>query len=432
MQEAQHPKRPPRIFYGWVMVLALGLVGGVAVGMGGVNFGLFVTPMGDELGISKASFGLAHTARIVGVAFSAPFIGRILDRFGPRVPLAVAGALSGLGVLVLAHVSEAWQMIGVFALLGFVGLQGGIMLYTTVPIAKWFIRRRGKAMAWSFIGVPIGIAITGPLTQFSINHVGWRDTWTIFGSVGAVAVMTIALLVLRRQPEDMGLLPDGDTAKPVMNVEAPLDSTGAPTAHERTWSMVEAIRTGVFWRLAIVFGLMMFAQSTMVVFRFPFFEDQGIDKQLVAFTLTAEALTGVGVLFIWGIFMDRFRTHYVGVFGFLILTIALLLIMSTDSTWRMFLATTVYGIGIPTILNMQNTIWPAYFGRANVGSIRGLALPVTLALGAIGAPITGRVNDVTGSYFPVWWAAVGALLIGAILVGLTPRPKLKNAGAYTA
>ena len=405
------------------MVVALGVVGGLAVGMGGVNFGLFVKPMESELGISQASFGLAHTARIVGVAVSAPFLGRLLDRYGPRGLLAVAGLLSGLSVLGLAHVTEAWQMIGLFAALGVIGLQGGIMLYTSVPIARWFVRRRGRAMAWSFIGVPVGIAISGPLTQFSISHVGWRDTWTIFGSVGATAVVLIALLVLRRRPEDMGLLPDGVSPDEAAREAAQAQARGAPSTSEHAWTRREAVRTVAFWQLSVVFGLMMFGQSTMTLFRFPHFTERGIDEQLVAFTLTAEALTGVVVLFVWGMVMDRFRPHHVGVLGFVALTSAVLLIMSTRAPLHMFVATTVYGIGIPTILNLQNVIWPAYFGRANLGSIRGLALPITLGLGALGAPMTGWFNDATGSYFPAWWGAVGVLVAAAVLVALTTPPR---------
>ncbi len=427
MRAEEQPKRPPRLYYGWVIVVALGVIGGMAVGMGGVNFGLFVKPMENELGISQAFFGLAHTARIVGVAVSAPFLGRLLDRYGPRGLLAGAGLLSGLCVMGLAHVTEAWQMIALFAALGFIGLQGGIMLYTSVPIARWFVRRRGKAMAWSFIGVPVGIAITGPLTQFSISHVGWRDTWTIFGSIGAIVVVLIALLLVRRAPEDMGLLPDGVSHDQAAREAAQAQAPGAPSTSEHSWTRAEAIRTGAFWRLAVVFGLMMFGQSTMTLFRFPHFTDRGIDSQLVAFTLTAEALTGVAVLFVWGMVMDRFKPRHVGVLGFVALTIAVLLIMSTRTPAHMFLATTVYGIGIPTILNLQNVIWPAYFGRANLGSIRGLALPITLGLGALGAPITGWINDTSGNYFPAWWGAVGVLVAAVVLVAFTTPPRRPSA-----
>ena len=74
--------KKPRLFYGWVIVMSLGAVGSVIIALGGVNFGFFVSPMTEELGIRQAFFGWAQTARLVGFAISGVIIGRLLDRYG--------------------------------------------------------------------------------------------------------------------------------------------------------------------------------------------------------------------------------------------------------------------------------------------------------------------------------------------------------------
>ena len=99
--------RPQRTFYGWVIVAAMFVVGGVVMVMGSANLGLFVIPMSADLGIGQAPFGWANTALLVAVAVSAPVIGRLLDRYGARGPLAVAAILAGLSVLALAFIAAS-------------------------------------------------------------------------------------------------------------------------------------------------------------------------------------------------------------------------------------------------------------------------------------------------------------------------------------
>ncbi len=290
--------RAGRFFYGWVLVAGLGVVSAMFITLGGPNFGLFVKPITEDLGIGQAPFGWAHTARVVAAGASAPFIGRLVDGHGARWPLVAVGVLIGLIAVGLGFVTAAWQLVAVFMLLGLIGVMGaGSSLYTTVPISNWFVRKRGKAMALTSIGVPVGIAISVPLTQWAIGEIGWRATWMVMGGVTGVVIVLIAVLLVRRQPEDMGLLPDND---PPESATRPLHAAPPPRIRaEYPWTRSEAVRTGVFWRLSIVFGLQMFAASTGV-FRIPYFVDRGIDAQLVAFSLSLNAVAGAGMAFPWG------------------------------------------------------------------------------------------------------------------------------------
>ena len=429
-------KGAPRFFYGWYVVAGMSVVGSMVIAMGGANFGLFIEPMQKAMNTGDTAFGLAQTARIAGVAVSAPLIGRLLDRHGARGPLAVAGFFTGLVVIALAAVMAPWQMVAIFAVLGLLGMQGGIALYTTVPISRWFVRKRGRAMSLTIVGIPIGIAISAPVTQQLIKHVGWQNAWIILGGFGGLVIVIIALAVVRRQPEDKGLLPDGDAPEASAGQAAgggPGRSGPGPRSHadEYQWTGAEAIRTGAFWRLAVVFGLVMFGQSSMVVFRYPHFVDRGISEQIAAYSLSVEALIGVGVVLLLGLVLDRVRPHYVGVLGFFFLTISYLLTMSTTTPSQMFAASVFLGMGIPIQVTLQNSIWPTYFGKAHVGSIRGASFPITIFFSALGAPLAGIVKDATGEYFVAWWAAIGAFAIGALLLVFTPRPQPKRAVATT-
>ena len=146
----------PRIYYGWIIVVSMAVAGILGMALGTLNFGLFIKPMGDDLGIGRATFGWAHTARQFASAVTAPLLGRLIDRFGTRLLLAVAGAIGATAVVGLAHITNSWQIIALFGVMGLVGMVGPGALVTTVPVAKWFVRKRGMALAFASAGVPVG------------------------------------------------------------------------------------------------------------------------------------------------------------------------------------------------------------------------------------------------------------------------------------
>ena len=411
-----------RIYYGWVIVAGLALVGAVSAGMGGVNLGLFVDPMSEELGVGKAAFGWAQTARLVGFAASGWLIGRLIDRHGARVPMAVAGVCAGGAMIALSFVDAGWQIVAVFAVVGLTGLQGGGgTLYSAVPLARWFVRLRGRAMSLAFAGTPVGIFVFAPLSQALIDAMGWRATWRILGGGAGLVTVLVALMVVRRRPEDMGLQPDG-LAGPGSD-----EVSGGPllprVQAEYSWTRQEALRSSIFWRLALVDGLRMFAMSSMGVFRVPFFiDDKGFDAQLVAFALSAEALFAFVVALPAGWALDRFQPRFVAAASTLAIAIGFLLTMSVGSIVQVYASTSVFGLGVAVFIVSQNAMWPAYFGNQHIGSIRGLSMPVTLAFSAIGAPLTGIVRDEAGTYTPAWAVGFAGLLIGLLLLLVTPKP----------
>jgi MFS family permease len=415
-------ERPRRLYYGWVMVGALALVLSLAVSMAGTNVALFVKPMSRDLEISQAVFGWAYAARLMAVGVSAPLIGRLLDQHGARWMLAGASLLTGGMILSLAFVSAPWEIIAVFVGMGLVGFVGGSQLYTMVPVAKWFVRRRGRAMALTFIGGNLGMIVLIPTTQWVIAEWGWRTAWFLLGSAGGVAIAVISVVFVRRQPEDMGLLPDG--AAPTRSDDG--GQAARDARDEQAMSRSAALRTGAFWRLAIVFGLMQFASGTRVVYSIPFFVDRGISPQIAAFGLSSAVFGGMTVTLILSIYVDRFQVRHIGAVGFLLLLGSTLLTIVTHEPWQMFLTYIQFNAGLAALSVTQNTIWPNYFGRAHLGSIRGAATPVMLGFSVLAAPLTGGIKALSDSYVPAWWIAVAAIVLAVPLILTTHRPKPKQ------
>ncbi|MDA0676922.1 MAG: MFS transporter, partial [Chloroflexi bacterium] len=261
-------------FYGWYIVGVMACASAVSMGMGSLNFGLFIKPMGDELGIGRAMFGWASTARQVSSAGTSPVVGGLIDRFGSRVMLPVAAAVTVAAMIGLSFTHASWQLVALFALMGLVGMSGPGALVTTIPVMKWFVRNRGKAVAFASLGIPIGSLLFLPLTHVFIDAWGWRTAWVVLGVIGGSVLIPLAIIFIRRQPEDMGLLPDGDDPEETARQQA--NPAWPRQIPEISWTRQQAVRSQVFWRLIVVFSLVALGVGTVGVHRIPAFEDRGL------------------------------------------------------------------------------------------------------------------------------------------------------------
>ena len=412
--------RPRRFFYGWIIVgvMAVSSAGGMA--MATLNFGLFIKPMGDDLGIGRVSFGWAQTARRGAGALSSLVIGLLLDSHGSQVILPVAAMMTGLALMVLAHIGHAWQLVLLFVIMGLVGMSGPGALATSVPVLKWFVVNRGRALAFMSLGVPVGAMVFVPLTQYLIDAVGWEMAWIILAVIGMGVIVPLAAIFVRRQPEDMGLLPDGE----VESAPSESDSAGPGAAPaEVSWTVSEAVRTSTLWRLVIVFSAASLATGMVDLHRIPAFMDRGLDPTLISFATAFDAVCAGVATFTFGMLVRHIPARILGAIGFTMLATASVMTIHASNIPMMFISMAVFGLGIGGMMFMQNFIWADYFGRQSVGSIRGLVNPINLIVGGLGAPAAGYVRDHTGTYDSAWWVGVGLMIVAAVLTLITPAPK---------
>jgi MFS family permease len=182
MQPAGSKSLGGQFFYGWVIVAVMAVTGGLSMALGSLNFGLFIKPMDDELGLGRAVFGWAQSTRQIASAATAPVVGGLIDRIGVRALLAIAALLTGGALAALAGIGAGWQLVALFGLMGLVGIGGPGALVTVVPVTKWFVRERGRALAFMSLGAPVGGLVFMPLTQVLIDTVGWRSWSSALGA----------------------------------------------------------------------------------------------------------------------------------------------------------------------------------------------------------------------------------------------------------
>jgi MFS family permease len=414
--QSSGPLSKPRPFYGWSVVAALLVFSTMAVGLAGPNVGLFIAPMSRELGWSPLTFGWAQFARMEAVIIAGPVIGRLIDRYGSRVLVGVAALVTSGLVISLAFIHTEWHLMAVFVITGLFGMGRVADVYVSPPVARWFVRRRSRAMGIALAGTPIGIVVFYPLSQLLIDRIGWRDTWFVLGIAGLVVVVPLALAVLRRAPEDVGLLPDGDM--PAFTEEAAAAAVAEPG---HPWTRAQAVRTPAFWLMVAGFSSFTFGWSTFTIFRVPHFVERGLDPTLVAFAIAADAVVAVAASVLLGWRLERIPPRFGMLFGLSGLAVCGVGLIFVDNIPLLFIANIGYGFGFQTGHVAQNVMWASYFGRANLGSIRGLALPLTVGLGATAFPIVGAIRDAAGVYTPAWVLAIaGVALSAALLVNVRP------------
>ncbi len=387
---------------------------------GTLNFGLFVLPMGDELNMSRGFIGWSQTARMLGGGLSGFILGRLLDRHGARALITAASITTALCMVGLAYVKNPWQFLLLFSLMGLIGLSAPGSLLTSVPIAKWFIRQRGKAMAVATTGLGVGGVAFMPITQGLIDEVGWRGAWLALALVSVALTVPLTALLLRRQPEDMGLSPDGgDTARP----ERPALASRRPRREEVQWTVGQAIRTKTFRRLTLFFGLLGLAAGGGSVHRLPYWVEKGFDPQLVSYAFSADAAGAALMALAAGFLVDRFPVKFVAMASCLGFAVSVGLMLVASNPFYLFSSVILFGLAVGANMIVTSFIWAHYYGRAFLGAIRGLALPVTLVTSGIGAPLAGYIYDAGGSYEPVWWTLMGLYVLAGLVILSAGAPR---------
>ncbi len=423
-QADKSERKKPRLYYGWVIVAVLAVVNGVTMAMGTVNFGLFPKPMGDEIGAGRSMFGWAQTARQVTGALTSPLTGKLLDRYGARMLLPIAALLTGGSMVAMGFVNHAWQMILIFAIMGTVGIGGPATLLTSVPIAKWFVKFRGRALGLSTLGSPLGAMSLVPLTQVFITGFGWRETWMVLGVMAVVLVVPLSILFIRRQPEDMELHPDGAAEAPRTTGSS---NQSRRVVEEESWTLEEVKRTTTFWRLVVVFSIATLGTSTLGLHRLANFIDHGLDEQLVANAISVEAGTGALSVLAMGFLFEKVQAKYLGSVSLLFMAASAYCSIIGDTVFALFASMVTFGAGIGGVMLLQSYIWPNYYGRKHLGAIRGTVMPATLLFASIGPPLAGYIFDATGTYNVVWWVGICLIILAAAVLATTPKPRAKVA-----
>ena len=418
------------MFYGWVIVIIAWLANMVAATMNPVVFSIFIDPMREELNLSLSGIAWAISIRMLTGGVAAPFMGRLIDAYGARWLGFFGGLLSGGVLLSLYFVDNIWLMYGLFAISGISGFGTfGGQLLTIVPVANWFVAKRGRATSIAATGLGAGTALGVPLGLLLINTVGWRWAWVAFGvAIWAVILPGYAFL-MRRRPEDLGLLPDGQPPQPAATAagadgEAGVTPAVAAPVEEVNWTLGQAIRTPVLWFVLLTLTVYMFSSSGVLFLRVPYWNDLGITAQHIALGVAADPFTVIFAMLLFGFLAERYPVRFMAVAGGIWRAISMVpLAMGGSHAANVYIHNVTWGIGSGAFAASQNLLIPTYYGRLAQGAIRGVSLPLMIAAGALGAPATAYLVDSGVGAGVIWQIGLWMMLAAGLMFFFLKPPK---------
>ena len=202
--------RSGRIFYGWWVVLAGALINSLGA-LHFYGFTVFFLPLSLDLNLSRAATSLVFSLSRAEGAVEGPLAGYIIDRFGPRLVMLGGITVVGLGYICLSRVDSYLWFLVVYVGLISLGFNAGFLHAVLAAVNNWFIRRRALVMAIVLSAFGLGGAVITPLLSLAVSELGWRMA-TILAGVAMWVICLPCALAVKRSPESVGLLPDGDAA----------------------------------------------------------------------------------------------------------------------------------------------------------------------------------------------------------------------------
>ena len=399
-------KRKNRSIYHWVIlvccVLTLMFAYSTRIGLAQ----LFATEILKETGFATSAYFLVGTISSVICIFTGPIAGKLLrgKYMRPTFFICVVGTLVSYACYGFCH--SLWQFYLVGALVGIFAMGCGT-IPVSVLITNWFEKNRGLMISIAMMGISIGGTVLSPLLSWLIVEFGWRYAYFILCALSLIVLVPIALFVVRRAPQDVGLEPYGhgeETAVSTKKKNVPASNWNA--------TLKEARKTPILWMFAVGAFLIYFTACFMGHMSY-YLQGVGFDAAAVASYISLYSVVAIIGKLVLGRIFDRFGPKIGILFGsgtFLLFLVGFLFVQG--SPMMLYFAAVMYGFGTCTATVAIPIMTTSVFGAKNYSELYGFVSAFTMTGSAIGSSAIGLVYDLTGSYIP-------ALTVLAILTALT-------------
>jgi len=397
--------REPRFFYGYVMVAVVFCILLVAWGIF-LSFGVFFESVLTEFGWTRAATSGASSLAFLVMGPLGIVVGRLTDRFGPRLVMTGCGLFLGLGFLLMSQISAIWQLYLFYGVIIGIGMSA-----TWVPansiIPRWFAKRRGLMTGIVLSGNGVGVIIMPPIARWLISTYGWRVAYSVVGIIALVLII-LAAQFLKREPSQVGQLPYGAD-------EVKSESLGLKA---RGFSLGEAFRNKPFWLLcAIAFCIWLTVGIVMV----------HIVIHATGLGLSAPSATSVLVLIggmsiagrtIMGGIADKIGNKSALIVSFIMMSASFFWLMVAREKWMLYLFAVIFGFGYGALSPLVSPMVAELFGLSSHGAIFGVTFLWGTTGEAIGPVLAGGIFDVTGSYQWAFLICAAISITGIILSSL--------------
>ncbi|MES2258230.1 MAG: MFS transporter [Pseudomonadota bacterium] len=398
----------------WVVI---GSVFGLLVGNGPImqfTFGIFLLPITKEFGWSRSATSLALVTGLTMTAICVPIAGRLIDRYGIRavtLPSIVLFALCLASVSLFASTPESF--VAIYALMG-MAAAGQTPLPYAKAISSWFDDRRGLALGIAMSGVGLGAALVPQFAQYLVTAFSWKTAYLGLAALVLVVGSSAVLLAVQESPGSLA----GGKLQPAPGLSA-----------------AQALRSTLFWKLALAFFAVALATNGAIAHVVPLLVDRGLSPKIAAGAMAFAGFALTGGRLLAGYLLDRIHAPFVATFfvALPLAGIAILLLAHTPA--HAAVAIVLIGMGLGAEVDLIAFLLSRYLGMRSFGQIYGYLFAVFMLGSGIGPYLMGLAFDKTASY-DIALTGLGAALVLACTVllrlGAYRYPLAKSDTAHAA
>jgi MFS family permease len=401
-----------RFFYGYTIVAAAAII---LVVMHGINasFGIFFTPLQNQFGWNRATIAGATSICFFLTGLFSIFAGRVNDKYGPKVTIAVSSCLICIGYFLMSGMQSVWQLYFFYGFIVALGNSGGDMALLPT-VAKWFVKRRSLMSSIVKSGTGTGIFIMPLVSAWLITMFGWRTAYGVLALL-AVGVIFGFSRFLKRDPSEVGLHPYGEA-------ETVSANHGKSAIN---LSLKEVLHTRQFWLLSSTYFMIWYATQSAMIHIAPHAVDIGLSVGRAA--VIVSAIGGFSILgrLTMGNAGDRIGTRKSLLICFAILLTALTWLQFANQTWMLYVFAPIYGFAHGSFFAIVSPLVADLFGLKSHGSNLGFLFFIGMSGGAVGPIVTGRLFDITHDYQTGFAIMLAAAVIGFALASLIRPIKQK-------
>ena len=414
---------PIPFYYGWFVLGLAGCATFAATGSSQVVLGGVQDFIIEDMGWSRSTLAFAATAGTWTSGLITPIVGNLADRYGPRGLMPIGLLIAGTAFFLLSGIDSVTQYYVAYIMGRAISNPVLIGVVRRTVAVNFFRRRRNIVLAISSTIRPVSGAINIMLFSLVASYSGWRVAYRYLGIL-CVALVVPLMWLLRRRPEDIGLLPDGIDAIDVQKTEsytATVDDKSILSEPEFSWTVREAFKTRALWCIVITSAIGTVASSSVGFGLKPYLLESGISQTQAAAVLSLGTVLALGNV-IWGVMADRITPRKCLIVATVIAAVMDVFLITVDSLPSAYLFAVIWGLSSGSVGSLEHMMIAQYYGRDSYGSILGSFGPLqTMALG-LGPGLGAVIRDITGSYDLLYVSMAGLYLVGTVLILLAIPP----------
>jgi len=423
-----------QIYFGWWATLFGGILSGLGAGIFIRGASVFLLPVGSEFGLTRASASVAAGIGSVCNGLMFPLAGWLSDKYGPKWVATIGIFIMGAGLVLMNFVNSIWSYYIIWGVMVGAGHGFGFTVAHDKILTNWFVSKRGIALGSRFAIMGVmemaAVLMISPL----IATQGWRLTsLTCAGLIFVIGIPVVLFFVKQERPEYYGLLPDGATLEPgvQMNADTMLlkGVEYAAGFQETEFSIKQALRTLSYWMLTAAFIIQFMIFQGFNLHCIPFLVDFGIDPIKAAGMMAMMVFFVIPSRLLVGIVADRMKKgqlNYLLALVLLLPAAGMMFFIFKQTIFTIYLFLILFGIGTGAFIPLHTMINARYFGRESFGSLMGITKLFTVPGLFLSSVYVGMAYDLTGSYIPVLklFATISVLVV--CLTCMVKIPRINN------